>query len=56
MKKHIEEKHFGTLEDLFKSKNDNLYNILKDLNSSNINQKIENVKTLILKGNYLQHN
>ena len=49
LKKHIEEKHFGTLEDLFKSKNDNLYNILKDLNSSNINQKIENVKTLILK-------
>ena len=49
LKKHIEEKHYDTLEDLYKSKNDNLYNILKDLNSSNINQKIENIKTLILK-------
>ena len=49
LKKHIEEKHYDTLEDLFKSKNDTLYNILKDLNSSNINQKIENIKTLILK-------
>ena len=49
LKKHIEEKHYDTLEDLFKSKNDTLYNILKDLSSSNINQKIENVKTLILK-------
>ena len=49
LKKHIEEKHFDTLEDLLKSKNDNLYNILKDLNSSNIDQKIENIKTLILK-------
>ena len=54
LKKHIEEKHYDTLEDLFKSKNDTLYNILKDLNSSNINQKIENIKTLILKR--VQHN
>jgi len=49
LKKYIEEKHYDTLEDLYKSKNDNLYNILKDLNSSNIKQKIENIKTLILK-------
>ena len=49
IKKKIEEKHYDTLEELYKTKNDNLYNILKDLNSSNMNEKIENVKTLILK-------
>ena len=47
IKKRIEEKHLNTLEELYK--NDNLYNILKDLNSSNINEKVENIKTLILK-------
>ena len=49
IKKKIEEKHYDTLEGLYKNKNENLYNILKDLNSSNLNEKIENVKTLILK-------
>ena len=49
IKKKIEEKHYDTLEGLYLSKNENLYNILKDLTSSNINEKIENVKTLILK-------
>ena len=49
IKKKIEEKHYNTLEELFKNKNENLYNILKDLNSSNINEKIESAKTLILK-------
>ena len=39
IKNKIDEKH----------KNENLYNILKDINSSNINEKIENAKTLILK-------
>ena len=49
VKKKIEEKHYDTLEELYKNKNENLYNILKDLNSLNENEKIEHVKTLILK-------
>ena len=49
IKKRIEEKHYDTLEELYNSKNENLYNILIDLNSSNISEKIENTKTLILK-------
>ena len=49
IKNKIDEKHYYTLEDLYSNKNENLYNILKDLNSSNINEKIENAKTLILK-------
>ena len=49
IKKNIEEKHYPTLEGLYKNKNDILFIILKDLNSSNIKEKVENVKTLILK-------
>ena len=49
IKKNIEEKHCNTLEGLYKEKNDNLYNILKTLSSSNMSEKMENVKTLILK-------
>ena len=49
LKKRLEEKQLNTLEELYKTKNEILYNILKDLNSSNINEKIENAKTLILK-------
>ena len=49
LKKRVEEKQLNTLEELYKTKNEILYNILKDLNSSNINEKIENAKTLILK-------
>ena len=49
VKNIIEEKHLNTLEELFINKNENLYIILKDINSSNINDKINNIKTLILK-------
>ena len=49
LKKHIEEKHFDTLEELYKGRNNNLYNILNDINSTNIDKKVEMVKTLILK-------
>ena len=49
LRKHIEERHKDTLEGLLKSKNEALYNILSTLNSSNIDKKIENLKTLILK-------
>ena len=49
IKKKIEEKHYDTLEELYKNKNENLYNIVKDINSSNINDKIANANTLILK-------
>ena len=49
LKKRIEEKQYNTLEELYKNKNENLYNILKDLNSSNINEKVENIKMVILK-------
>jgi hypothetical protein len=37
------------LEELYKNRNESLYMILKDLNSSNINEKVENVKMVILK-------
>lgn len=56
LRKNIEERHKDTLEGLFKSKNETLYNILSNLNSSNIDKKIESLKTLILKENYLQIN
>ena len=49
LRKNIEERHKDTLEGLFKSKNEALYNILSTLNSSNLDKKIENLKTLILK-------
>ncbi len=49
LKKRIEEKQYNTLEELYKNRNENLYNILKDLNSSNINEKVENIKMVILK-------
>lgn len=49
LRKNIEERHKDTLEGLFKSKNETLYNILSNLNSSNIDKKIESLKTLILK-------
>ena len=49
LKKRIEEKHYDTLEELYRNKNDNLYMILRDLSSSNIKETIENAKTLILK-------
>ncbi len=47
IKKRIEEKNHLILDDLYK--NDYLYNILKDLDPSNINEKTEIIKTLILK-------
>ena len=49
LKKRIEEKQYNTLEELYKNRNESLYMILKDLNSSNINEKVENVKMVILK-------
>ena len=49
LRKNIEERHKDTLEGLFKSKNETLYNILSNFNSSNIDKKIESLKTLILK-------
>ena len=49
VKKLIEEKHLNTLEELYKNKNQFLFNILKDLNNKNIDEKIKDVKTLILK-------
>ena len=49
LKKRIEEKQIITLEELYKERNENLYMILKDLNSSNINEKVENIKMIILK-------
>ena len=49
LKKRIEEKQYKTLEELYKNRNESLYMILKDLNSSNINEKVENVKMVILK-------
>ena len=49
LRKNIEERHKYTLEGLFKNKNETLYNILRSLNSSNIDKKTESLKTLILK-------
>ena len=49
VKKNIDDKHLNTLEVLYKNKNENLYNILKDFNSSNYDKKVESIRTLILK-------
>lgn len=49
VKNKIDEKYYNTLEELYNTRNENLFNSLKDINNSNIEQKVEKIRTLILK-------
>jgi hypothetical protein len=46
---NIEEKYYNSLDELYKKKDENLIEILKNINSSNLDKKIETITVLILK-------
>ena len=49
LKENMEEKFYKGLNELFQRKSEKLFNILQDLNSTNLKKKIETVTVLILK-------
>ena len=49
LKQNMEEKYYNGLEKLYRKKSDKLFDILQNLNSTNLNKKVESVTVLILK-------
>ena len=49
MKKNLDEKYYKGFDDLYKRKSEKLFNILQNVNSSNLNSKVQAVNVLILK-------
>ena len=49
LKKNMEEKYYNSLADLYQKKSEKLFNILQDLNSSNLNAKVQAARVLVLK-------
>ena len=49
LKQNMDEKYHKGLDALYKNRNEKLFNILQNLNSSNLNKKIEAVQVIILK-------
>ena len=45
----MDEKYHKGLDALYKNRNEKLFNILQNLNSTNLNKKIEAVQVIILK-------
>ena len=49
IKKNLDEKCYKGFDDLYKRRSEKLFNILQNLNSSNLNSKVQAVNVLILK-------
>ena len=49
LKKNLDEKYYKGFDDLYKRKSEKLFNILQNVNSSNLNSKVQAVNVLILK-------